>query len=93
MDHHQMLITGVAIMLVYAFAGALIAKRLNLSPIVGHLAGGIALGPFTPGRIRKEEVASQLAELGVISLMFGVGIHSSIRDLLAVKKVAVPGAS
>lgn len=92
MDHHQELITGVAIMLVYAFAGALIAKRLNLSPIVGYLAGGIALGPFTPGPIGKEDVASQLAELGVILLMFGVGVHFSIRDLLAVKKVAVPGA-
>lgn len=92
MEHNQDLITGIAIMLVYAFAGAMIAKRLNLSPIVGYLAGGIALGPFTPGPIGREDVAAQLAELGVILLMFGVGVHFSIRDLLAVKWVAVPGA-
>jgi CPA2 family monovalent cation:H+ antiporter-2 len=92
MDHNQELITGIAIMLVYAFAGAMIAKRLKLSPIVGYLAGGIALGPFTPGPIGHKGVATQLAELGVILLMFGVGVHFSIRDLLAVKWVAVPGA-
>jgi CPA2 family monovalent cation:H+ antiporter-2 len=92
MEHNQELITGVAIMLVYAFAGAMIARRLNLSPIVGYLAGGIALGPFTPGPIGHEAVASQLAELGVILLMFGVGVHFSIRELLAVKWVAIPGA-
>jgi CPA2 family monovalent cation:H+ antiporter-2 len=63
-----------------------------LSPIVGYLAGGIALGPFTPGPIGHEGVAAQLAELGVILLMFGVGVHFSVRDLLAVKWIAVPGA-
>jgi CPA2 family monovalent cation:H+ antiporter-2 len=92
MDHNEALITGVALMLVYAFIGGFIARRVGLSPIVGYLAGGIILGPFTPGPAGNTDIAAELAELGVILLMFGVGVHFSVRDLLAVKWVAVPGA-
>jgi CPA2 family monovalent cation:H+ antiporter-2 len=72
--------------------GGLVATRLRLSPIVGFLAGGILLGPFTPGPIGNDAVAHQLSELGVIFLMFGVGLHFSVKDLLAVRNIAVPGA-
>ena len=92
MDHNEALITGVALMLVYAFIGGFIARQVGLSPIVGYLAGGIILGPFTPGPAGNAGIATELAELGVILLMFGVGVHFSVRDLLAVKWVAVPGA-
>jgi CPA2 family monovalent cation:H+ antiporter-2 len=86
------LIQGVALMLVYACIGGFIAMRLRLTPIVGFLAAGIFLGPFTPGPIANEDVAHQLAELGVILLMFGVGLHFKVRDLIAVRNIAVPGA-
>jgi CPA2 family monovalent cation:H+ antiporter-2 len=86
------LIEGIAMMLIYGFVGGLVATRLRLSPIVGFLAGGILLGPFTPGPIGNDLVAHQLSELGVIFLMFGVGLHFSVKDLLAVRNIAVPGA-
>jgi CPA2 family monovalent cation:H+ antiporter-2 len=75
-----------------AFCGGLIARRFKLPPIVGYLLAGVAIGPFTPGFIGDVETISQLAELGVIFLLFGVGLHFSLRDLWAVKKIAVPGA-
>lgn len=86
------IVQGVAMMLVYACIGGFIATRLRLTPIVGFLAGGVLLGPFTPGPIGNDDVAHQLAELGVILLMFGVGLHFSVRDLMAVRSIAVPGA-
>ncbi len=86
------LIEGVAMMLVYACLGGFLATRLRLSPIVGYLAGGVLLGPFTPGPIGNDDVARQLAELGVILLMFGVGLHFSVGDLMSVRGIAVPGA-
>jgi CPA2 family monovalent cation:H+ antiporter-2 len=86
------LIEGIAMMLIYGFVGGLVATRLRLSPIVGFLAGGIMLGPFTPGPIGNDAVAHQLSELGVIFLMFGVGLHFSVKDLLSVRNIAVPGA-
>lgn len=86
------LIEGIALMLLYGLVGGLIATRLRLSPIVGFIAGGIALGPFTPGPIANDAVATQLSELGVIFLMFGVGLHFSVKDLLSVRSIAVPGA-
>jgi CPA2 family monovalent cation:H+ antiporter-2 len=86
------LIQGVATMLVYACIGGFVALRLHLTPIVGFLAAGVLLGPFTPGPIANDDVAHQLAELGVILLMFGVGLHFSVRDLMAVRAIAVPGA-
>lgn len=78
--------------LVYALAGGYIASRVGLPPLLGYLLAGVAVGPFTPGFVADAKLAPQLAEIGVILLMFGVGMHFSIRDLLAVRNIAVPGA-
>src|SRR6476660_1636980 len=67
-------------------------QKLKLSPIVGYLLAGILVGPFSPGYVADTEIAAQLAEIGVILLMFGVGLHFHLKDLLAVRNVAVPGA-
>jgi len=91
--HHEIsLISTIAVGLVYALIGGYFASRLRLPPLVGYLLAGVALGPFTPGFVADAKLAPQLAEIGVILLMFGVGMHFSIRDLLAVRNVAVPGA-
>jgi CPA2 family monovalent cation:H+ antiporter-2 len=92
MDHEPVLISTIAIGLTAAFIGGLIARRLRLPEIVGYIAAGVAIGPFTPGLIADAEIAFELAELGVILLMFGVGIQFSIHDLLAVRSIAIPGA-
>jgi CPA2 family monovalent cation:H+ antiporter-2 len=92
MHHEIALISTIAIGLVYALIGGYIASRLGLPPLVGYLLAGVAEGPFTPGFVADAKLAPQLAEIGVILLMFGVGMHFSVRDLLAVRKVAVPGA-
>ena len=92
MHHDIALISTMAISLVYALVGGYIASRLRLPPLVGYLIAGIVVGPFTPGFVADRKLAPQLAEIGVILLMFGVGLHFSIRDLLAVRKIAVPGA-
>ena len=86
------MIITIAVGLAAAFAGGFIATRLKLSPIVGYLLSGIFLGPFTPGFVANKEIAHELAEIGVILLMFGVGIHFSLRDLMSVRAVAIPGA-
>jgi CPA2 family monovalent cation:H+ antiporter-2 len=92
-DHHSAaLIETLAIGLVAGFFGGIVAYRLRLPTIVGYLLAGVVVGPFTPGIVADTGTASELAELGVILLMFGVGLHFSIPDLLAVKNVAVPGA-
>jgi monovalent cation:H+ antiporter-2, CPA2 family len=78
--------------LVAAFVGGYITQRLHLSPIVGYLAAGILVGPYTPGFVADRQLAEQLAEIGVILLMFGVGLQFHVEDLLAVRRVAVPGA-
>lgn len=79
-----------------ALAGALVlgfaAQKVGLSPIVGYLAAGVAVGPFTPGFVAHSGIANQLAELGVILLMFGVGLNLHVKELLAVRRVALPGA-
>jgi monovalent cation:H+ antiporter-2, CPA2 family len=90
--HDLHLLTNIAVALVTAFAGGLIARRLGLPTIVGYLLAGMAIGPFTPGFVGDVENISQLAELGVIFLMFGVGLHFSLRDLWTVRAVAIPGA-
>jgi CPA2 family monovalent cation:H+ antiporter-2 len=91
--HHDIaLISTMAISLVYALVGGYIASRMRLPPLVGYLIAGIVVGPFTPGFVADRKLAPQLAEIGVILLMFGVGLHFSVRDLLAVRKIAVPGA-
>ncbi len=90
--HEPILIATIAIGLALAFVFGLLAKRIGVSPIVGYLVAGIAVGPFTPGFVADPDLALEVAEIGVILLMFGVGIHFSIRDLVAVRAIAVPGA-
>ncbi|HWA47008.1 MAG TPA: cation:proton antiporter [Dongiaceae bacterium] len=92
MHHETSLITILAMGFVLAFALGFLAIRLRLPPIVGYLLAGIALGPFTPGMVADTALAGQLAEIGVILLMFGVGLHFSGADLMAVRWIAVPGA-
>jgi monovalent cation:H+ antiporter-2, CPA2 family len=86
------LLTTIAAAFAAAWVLGLITQRLGLSPIVGYLLGGIAIGPYTPGFVGDPHIAQQLAEIGVILLMFGVGLHFHLKDLLAVKNIAIPGA-
>ena len=90
--HEVTLLINIAVALVVAFMGGLIARRIGLPTIVGYLLAGIAIGPFTPGFVGDTETISQLAELGVIFLMFGVGLHFSLKDLWRVRSIAIPGA-
>lgn len=90
--HEIPVITTIALGLSAALLFGLIAKRIGLSPIVGYLVAGIVIGPYTPGVVGNAEIASELAEIGVILLMFGVGLHFHFRDLLAVRTLAIPGA-
>ncbi len=92
MHHEFTLISTIAIGFVLAFAFGYIADRLRLPPLVGYLVAGILVGPYTPGFVADAGLSTQLAEVGVILLMFGVGLHFSASDLLAVKGVAIPGA-
>lgn len=92
MHHDISLITNISVALVTAFAGGFLARRLGLPTIVGYILAGMAIGPFTPGFVGDIKDISQLAEIGVIFLMFGVGLHFSLKDLWAVRKVAIPGA-
>ena len=90
--HETSLIALLAIGFVLALLLGLLANMVRISPIVGYLLAGIAVGPFTPGFVGDTALASQLAEIGVILLMFGVGLHFSIKDLMAVRHIALPGA-
>src|SRR5579871_5026829 len=90
--HDLPLITTIAAAFTAAWALGLLTQWLRLSPIVGYLLAGIAIGPHTPGFVGDTHLASQLAEIGVILLMFGVGLHFHLADLLKVRNVAVPGA-
>ena len=90
--HEIPLITTIALALSAALFFGLIVRRLGLSPIVGYLIAGVLIGPYTPGFVGDAKIASQLAEIGVILLMFGVGLHFSLKDLLAVRSLAIPGA-
>jgi CPA2 family monovalent cation:H+ antiporter-2 len=92
MDHSAALLETLAIGLVAAFIGGIVATKLRLPTIVGYLVAGVFVGPFTPGLVADTGTAQELAELGVILLMFGVGIHFSVGDLLAVRATAIPGA-
>ena len=92
MPHYTPLISTIVAALTLAWAFAAVAHRLRLPPIVGYLLAGIVIGPFTPGYIADQNLAGQLAEIGVILLMFGVGLHFSLEDLLSVRKIAIPGA-
>ena len=92
MPHSVSLISTIAVGLGLALILGFLAVRLKLPALVGYLLAGVILGPFTPGFVADAEIASQLAEIGVMLLMFGVGLHFSLDDLLAVRKIAVPGA-
>ncbi|MBL8983018.1 MAG: cation:proton antiporter [Gemmatimonadetes bacterium] len=92
MPHETTLVATIAVGLAFAFLGGFLAVQLRLPPLLGYLLAGIAIGPFTPGFVADPTLAAQLAEIGVILLMFGVGMHFSVRDLLAVRRIAVPGA-
>lgn len=92
MPHHTPLIATIVAGLVVAFAMGALAYRLRVSPIAGYLFAGVLIGPFTPGFVADTDLAAELAEIGVILLMFGVGLHFSLKDLLSVRKIALPGA-
>jgi CPA2 family monovalent cation:H+ antiporter-2 len=92
MPHDDSLIVILVAGFVMAFVFGMLAIRLKLSPLVGYLLAGVVVGPFTPGMVADSSLANQLAEIGVILLMFGVGLHFSPKDLLKVRRVAVPGA-
>jgi CPA2 family monovalent cation:H+ antiporter-2 len=92
MPHSAPLVSTLAVGLVLAFGFGLVAQRLKLPPLIGYLLAGIVIGPFTPGFVADQSVANQLAEIGVILLMFGVGLHFSLEDLLSVRAIAVSGA-
>jgi CPA2 family monovalent cation:H+ antiporter-2 len=92
MDHNVPLIATIAAGLGLALVLGFVAARLRLPALVGYLLAGVVIGPFTPGFVADTRLASELAELGVMLLMFGVGLHFSIGDLLAVRRIAIPGA-
>ncbi|WP_374445757.1 YbaL family putative K(+) efflux transporter [Stella sp.] len=92
MLHHTPLIATIVAGLGLAFVLGAVANRLRISPLVGYLLAGIAVGPFTPGFVADQGLANELAEIGVILLMFGVGLHFSLADLMSVKAIAIPGA-
>jgi len=92
MPHHTPLIATVVAGLVVAFVLGALAHKLRVSPVAGYLFAGVLVGPFTPGFVADTKLANELAEMGVILLMFGVGLHFSLRDLLSVKNIALPGA-
>ena len=92
MPHDISLIATITVGLVLAFVLGFIAQRLRLPPMVGYLAAGVVVGPFTPGLVADAAMAEQLAEIGIMLMMFGVGLHFSVSDLLAVRRLAIPGA-
>jgi CPA2 family monovalent cation:H+ antiporter-2 len=92
MAHNTPLISTIVFGLVLAFAFGTLAQRFRVSPLAGYLLTGVVMGPFTPGYVGDQHLANELAEIGVILLMFGVGLHFSLKDLLSVRAIAVPGA-
>ncbi len=91
-SHDLPLVTTVATGLGLAFIFGLIANKLRIPPIVGYLLAGVVIGPHTPGFVADIHLAEQLAEIGIVLLMFGVGLHFSLHDLMEVRKIALPGA-
>jgi len=92
MPHDVSLIATIAVGFGLAMVLGLLAVQLRMPPLVGYLLAGIMVGPYTPGFVADVGLAGQLAEIGVMLLMFGVGLHFSLKDLLAVRRIAVPGA-
>src|SRR5262245_9330459 len=90
--HHTPLLSTIAIGMMLAFLFGTVAHRLRVSPLVGYLLAGVLMGPFTPGYVADQNIAHELSEIGIILLMFGVGLHFSLKDLLSVRTIAVPGA-
>jgi len=91
-EHQTPLIATIVIGLALAFALGLLAQRIRVSPLLGYLLAGVAIGSFTPGDVADSALAAELAEIGIILLMFAVGLHFSWRDLIAVGAIAIPGA-
>ncbi|MBV9063427.1 MAG: cation:proton antiporter, partial [Alphaproteobacteria bacterium] len=91
MPHASPLVVILVAALGLAFVLGTIANRLRISPIVGYVLAGIAIGPFTPGYVADSGLTLQLADIGVILLMFGVGLHFSPSDLLSVRAIVLPG--
>jgi len=91
-EHQTPLIATIAAGLMLAYVFGLLAHRLRIQPLAGYVLAGVLVGPFTPGFVADTALAGELAEIGVILLMFGVGLHFSLRDLMAVARIAVPGA-
>jgi len=92
MHHDLSLLINIAIALLTAFAGGYLARSVGLPSLVGYLLAGMVIGPFTPGFVGEIKDISQLAEMGVIFMMFGVGLHFSLSDLWRVRRIAIPGA-
>ena len=92
MPYHSPLIATIVGGLLLAFVLGAIAQRLRVSPLIGYLLAGVVVGPHTPGFVADQALANELAEIGVILLMFGVGLHFSLKDLLSVWTIAIPGA-
>src|SRR3954452_24349644 len=92
MPLHTSLVPTIVVGLVLAFAFGAIAHRLRASPLVGYLLAGVFIGPFTPGFVADQSIANELSEIGIILLMFGVGLQFSMHELLSVRAIAVPGA-
>lgn len=92
MPHNTPLIATIAVGFVLAYIFGSLANRLRLSPLVGYLLAGVIVGPFTPGFVADKELSHEISEIGVILLMFGVGLHFSLKDLMSVKHIAIPGA-
>ena len=93
MDHSTPLIAAIVIGLGLAFVLGTVAQRLRLPPLVGYLLAGVVVGPFTPGFVADGGLTLQLADIGVILLMFGVGLQFHAEDLWAVKGIVIPGAT
>ena len=89
---NQNLIATIVVGLGFAFVFGALAHRLRIPLLIGYLIAGVIIGPFTPGYVADQALARQLAEVGVILLMFGVGLHFSLHDLLSVRAIAIPGA-
>src|SRR5215207_9832756 len=90
--HDVSLISTIAVGFAIAFPLGYLSHKLRLSPLVGYLVAGILIGRFTPEAVADKGLAGQLAEIGVMLLMFGVGLHFSLADLIAVRRIAIPGA-
>lgn len=91
-QHDLPLVSTIAVGLSLAFILGMVASKLRIPPIVGYLLAGIIIGPFTPGFVADTDLANELAEIGIVLLMFGVGLHFSVKDLMEVKRIAIPGA-